>query len=146
MFEKSIKGKDPQILGPCLYREGKVPYGLIFSNDLLTTPRKFHVRRNNDEVNYIETERIVIADHSYCWFVSLKWFKKVHAHHAFLIKIMIKFYRHYLIYKYTTLLVYFLHLGPFRDFYFNSPHPQSSKTGSSGLIKDYTDEEFLKTI
>ena len=31
---------------------------------------------------------------------------------------------------------------PFKDFHFNSAHSQSSGTGSSWLIKGYTDEDF----
>ena len=37
-------------------------------------------------------------------------------------------------------------LGPFKNFHFKSPNSQSSKTGSSWLIKDYTAEDFCKDI
>ena len=37
-------------------------------------------------------------------------------------------------------------LDPFKDFRFNSPHPQVSKAGSSWLMKDYTDEDFCRVI
>ena len=40
----------------------------------------------------------------------------------------------------------FLFLDPFKDSHFNSPHHQSSKTGSFRLIKGYTDEKFCKVI
>ena len=39
-----------------------------------------------------------------------------------------------------------LPLDPSKDFHFNFPHPQSSKIGSSWLIKGYTGEEFWKFI
>ena len=35
-------------------------------------------------------------------------------------------------------------LGPSKSFYINSFHPQISKTGSSWLLKYYTDQDFLK--
>ena len=78
---------------------------------------------------------------------------------------MIKFYRHLLIYKYNfTFLLFDITykltrdkktililreistFGAFLYFHFNSPQPQSLKTGSSWLIKDYTDEDFCKVI
>ena len=45
---------------------------------------------------------------------------------------MIEFYRNYL----------FLLFDPFKDFHFNSPHPQDLRTGNSLLIKGYTYEDF----
>ena len=33
---------------------------------------------------------------------------------------------------------------PFQRFFFNSPHPQSSKNGSPWLIKIYTGDDFYK--
>ena len=78
---------------------------------------------------------------------------------------MMKFYRHYLIYKYNfTFSLFcttyklktikalfkfwgkFLLLDYFEHFHFNSPRPKSSKTGISWLIKDYIDEDFYKVI
>ena len=57
-------------------------------------PRKFYVRRNNNKVNFIETGCIVIAlflpwsDLEKCMYVTCLYL------------MMIKFCRHYLIYKY----------------------------------------------
>ena len=36
--------------------------------------------------------------------------------------------------------------GPFQRFSFQLPSPPDLKTASSGLIKDYTDEDFCKFI
>ena len=36
----------------------------------------------------------------------------------------------------------FLLFDPFKDFHFSSPHPKSSRAGSSWLIKHYNDEDF----
>ena len=65
-----------------------------------------------------------------------------------------KFYRYCLIYKYnfnctftfTFNLILIVLLDPFQDFYFNSLHSESSKMGSSRLIKDYIDQSFCKFI
>ena len=40
---------------------------------------KFYITRNSNNTVWIETA------HSYCWVVFLKWFRKVHVQHAFLI-------------------------------------------------------------
>ena len=57
--------------------------------------RKFYIRQNNNKVDSVETGRIVIADLrpwrdlEKCMYTTLFWF------------MMIRFYLHYLIYKYN---------------------------------------------
>ena len=59
--------------------------------------KKFYIRRNNNKVDSTETGRIVIAI-AY----SLKWCRKKKRGYTTLCELMmIKFYRHYLIYKYN---------------------------------------------
>ena len=49
-------------------------------------------------------------------------------------------------YKFFLIFEKFILLGSFKDFHFILPHPQSSKTGSLWLIKDYTDEDLSKSL
>ena len=57
--------------------------------------RKFYIRRNNNKVNSIKTGRIAIAD-----LLPLSDLEKCMYTTLFQL-MMIKFYRHYLIYKYS---------------------------------------------
>ena len=78
---------------------------------------------------------------------------------------MMKLYRHYLIYNYyfncslfwnehkltnNEKVIWVLRetstLDPFKDFHFNFPLSPSLENGSSWLIKDYHDEEFCKVV
>ena len=107
-------------------------------------PRKFYTRRNNNKVNSIETECIVIAD-----LLPLSDLEKCMCNTLFQLMI-IKFYCHYLIYKYkfTFSFFYMTHklandkkiililreiftFRPFLTFHFKSPHSQSWKIGTS---------------
>ena len=65
--------------------------------------RKFYIRRNNNKVNSIETGRIVIAD-----LLPLSDLGKCMYTTLFQL-MMIKFYRHYLIYEYNfTFLPFYM--------------------------------------
>ena len=69
----------------------------------LVRARKFHIRRNNNKVNSIETGRIEIAD-----LLPLSDLEKG-MYTTFFQLMMIKVYRHYLIYKYNfTFLLFYL--------------------------------------
>ena len=50
----------------------------------------YFVEGHNKEVlyekEYQQSQFYWIMVHSYCWFASLEWFRKVHAHHTFLIE------------------------------------------------------------
>ena len=77
----------------------------------LNTVRYYSVFRPNvgkyvpEKTPYLDTFHAVTA-HSNCSFVSLKWFRKVYVHHAFLIKDD-KILSSLLIYKYIFTFLYF---------------------------------------
>ena len=77
----------------------------INKNGVIVKARKFYITRNNNKVNSLETEHIVIAD-----FLPLSDLEKCMYTTLFQLT-MIKFYHHYLIYKYnfTFLLFYMTH-------------------------------------
>ena len=106
----------------------------LFLQNHMVRPRRFYTRRNNKKSRFYRKRA-----HSYCSFVSLKMVKKIARTARFFM--ITKIYRHHFVHKYN-----FYFFNRFKDFHSNSPHPQSSRTGSLWLIKVYTDEDLSLVI